>query len=315
AVQCSTPESPVHGKAIYTSTSYNSVVSYECNYGYMLEGQAKRQCGADKKWSGNTPKCQAPCVVPAVSKGRVSLLKDETINVTSFNATPVSYTGDLTSTKLLLSKTNEPTIVQHGDQLVVHCENMYEPAPSFNNTPVQCSNGTWTHIPKCQPARCKVLPKVPRHGMVIAPKTDHGMRSLFKCHDGYELRGENTTLCQYGEWVGASPTCIEVYCPFPGYVENGRVMLVGSMGVYDYRPYVRKISNNKQIMYECEKNYVLSSGPPGATCVGGHWSPAELPKCSLGQHPRIRSKREVPQLRRFRRHRKKRALSGQNSQV
>jgi Sushi domain (SCR repeat). len=45
--------------------------------------------------------------------------------------------------------------------------------------------------------------------MVIAPKTDHGMRALFKCKDGFELRGENTTLCQYGEWVGASATCIE----------------------------------------------------------------------------------------------------------
>lgn len=31
-------------------------------------------------------------------------------------------------------------------------------------------------------------------------------------------------------------------------------------------------------MYECEKGYVLSEGPPGATCVGGHWSPRELPK-------------------------------------
>jgi hypothetical protein len=34
-------------------------------------------------------------------------------------------------------------------------------------------------------------------------------------------------------------------------------MLVGSMGIYDYRPYVKKITNNKQIMYECEKNFVL----------------------------------------------------------
>ncbi|KAI5725568.1 hypothetical protein M8J77_017209 [Diaphorina citri] len=372
-VQCATPDSPVHGKAIYTSTSYNSVVSYECNYGYTLEGQSKRQCGADKKWSGQMPKCQeincahpgpihngwieniesgtglgaslifrchsnmimlgnsssvcqsdgtwryppplcmAPCVVPAISHGKVSLLKDESINITAFNSTPVSYTGDLTSQQLLLSKANEPTMVQHGEQLGVYCENMYEPAPSVNNTPVQCSNGTWTHIPKCQPARCKVLPKVPRHGMVIAPKTDHGMRALFKCKDGFELRGENTTLCQYGEWVGASATCIEVYCPFPGYVENGRVMLVGSMGIYDYRPYVKKITNNKQIMYECEKNFVLSSGPPGATCIGGHWSPSELPKCTPGQHPRIRSKREA-RLRRLRR-RNKRALSGQNSQA
>lgn len=86
----------------------------------------------------------------------------------------------------------------------------------------------------------------------------------------------------------SSIACIflfSVYCPFPGYIENGRVMLVGNMGVYDYRPYVRKVTNNKQIMYECERGYVLNDGPPGATCIGGRWSPKELPRlvacCSL----------------------------------
>lgn len=41
-------------------------------------------------------------------------------------------------------------------------------------------------------------------------------------------------------------------------------------------------------MYDCDKGYYLSEGPPGATCVSGNWSPRELPICSLGQHPRIR---------------------------
>jgi hypothetical protein len=73
-------------------------------------------------------------------------------------------------------------------------------------------------------------------------------------------------------------TYFAVYCPFPGYIENGRVMLVGNMGVYDYRPYVRKVTNNKQIMYECNRGYVLADGPPGATCIGGRWSPKQLPR-------------------------------------
>lgn len=58
AVQCPQPEDPVNGKAIYTSCSYNSVVSYECKYGYTLIGEVTRRCGADKKWSGSMPKCQ-----------------------------------------------------------------------------------------------------------------------------------------------------------------------------------------------------------------------------------------------------------------
>lgn len=47
--------------------------------------------------------------------------------------------------------------------------------------------------------------------------------------------------------------------------------------------------NNKQIMYDCDKGYILSErGPVGATCVGGLWRPTELPECLPGLHPRLR---------------------------
>lgn len=69
-----------------------------------------------------------------------------------------------------------------------------------------------------------------------------------------------------------------VYCPFPGTIENGKVLLVGSMGVYDYRPYVKRVTNDRQIVYECNKGYVLEGGPVGATCVDGRWSPKRLPR-------------------------------------
>jgi hypothetical protein len=52
-----------------------------------------------------------------------------------------------------------------------------------------------------------------------------------------------------------------VYCQFPGIINNGKVLLVGNMGLYDYRPYVKKVINNKQIMYDCDKGYVLENGP------------------------------------------------------
>ncbi|GFX76377.1 protein lev-9 [Trichonephila clavipes] len=71
---------------------------------------------------------------------------------------------------------------------------------------------------------------------------------------------------------------IAVYCPFPGVIPNGRVLLVGYMGMYDYRPYVKKVTNNRQIMYECHRHFTLVDGPPGATCVDGQWSPKKMPK-------------------------------------
>ncbi|KAL1427367.1 hypothetical protein MTO96_017423 [Rhipicephalus appendiculatus] len=34
------------------------------------------------------------------------------------------------------------------------------------------------------------------------------------------------------------------------------------MGMYDYRPYVRRVSNNRQIMFECRRGYTILHGPP-----------------------------------------------------
>lgn len=132
------------------------------------------------------------------------------------------------------------------------------------------------------------------------------MKARFKCKDGFVVKGKEFIECSYGNWTGEIPICQEVYCPYPGLVEHGKILLVGNMGLYDYRPYVRKIANNKQIMYDCDKGYVLEEGPPGATCLGGKWSPRQLPRycsvynalvfwchcanfrCVLGQHPRLR---------------------------
>lgn len=56
--------------------------------------------------------------------------------------------------------------------------------------------------------------------------------------------------------------------------------------------------NNKQIMYDCDKGYVLTEkGPVGATCVGGLWRPTELPSCLPGLHPRLRWTRRKRDLK------------------
>ena len=58
-------------------------------------------------------------------------------------------------------------------------------------------------------SRCKHLPKSPKHGMVIAPKIDHGMKAKFTCKDGFELKGNLFIECSYGNWTGEIPICSE----------------------------------------------------------------------------------------------------------
>ncbi|XP_050520065.1 sushi, von Willebrand factor type A, EGF and pentraxin domain-containing protein 1 isoform X2 [Daktulosphaira vitifoliae] len=332
-VDCGPPENPFNGNAIFTSTSYNSVVSYECKFGNLLSGEPTRRCGADGKWSGITPSCQeidcgspgelhngwlentesgtglgatiiyrcqdgmllvgnastvcladgnwryppplclAPCVVPAIQQGIVN----------------VSRSNDSTA---IQQKAGAPVLAKHGDKLIVKCIDKYEPSGG-NNTFATCNNGTWTYIPKCEPAHCKHLPQIPKNGIVLAPRMGHGARAKFACKDGFVMTGDRYTECRFGNWSGKTPICEEVYCPFPGYIEHGKVLLVGSMGVYDYRPYVKKIKNNKQIAFECDREYTIETGPVGATCIDGKWSPEVLPKCVPSNHPKLRLSRSI----------------------
>ena len=72
-------------------------------------------------------------------------------------------------------------------------------------------------------------------------------------------------------------TIVTAFCKFPGSIPDGRVLLVGNMGLYDYRNYVTKVANNRQIKYECDKGFALVEGPQGKTCVRGEWSPKRDP--------------------------------------
>ena len=57
-----------------------------------------------------------------------------------------------------------------------------------------------------------------------------------------------------------------------------QILLVGNMGLYDYRPYVRKITNNRQIIFDCDKGWRLALGSAeGATCIG---EPRALPRAA-----------------------------------
>ncbi|XP_065566642.1 sushi, von Willebrand factor type A, EGF and pentraxin domain-containing protein 1-like isoform X3 [Artemia franciscana] len=333
-VQCPMPGSPENGRAIFTAVSYNSVVSYECKYGFQLMGNPTRRCGNDKMWIGEEPSCkEINCGPPGVlyngwidsTEGGFSLGASvifrcfDGIELVGHKSSICQKDGIwLYPLPKCLASCIVPAIengramnhsigavLRHSEVLNIDCNPGYEQI----GLPPVCHNGTWTVVPRCIPARCKHFPPRPRNGIVIAPKTEHGMKALFKCKDGYVLEGINTTECRFGNWTKnklemqdkngtwttlVGPICREVFCPFPGYIENGKVLLVGYMGLYDYRPYVKKVSNNRQVMYECDKGYQLEdNGPAGATCVAGKWSPSTLPNCLPDQHPRTRITREI----------------------
>ena len=99
-----------------------------------------------------------------------------------------------------------------------------------------------------------------------------------------------------------------IFQKYPFFMNHSQILLVGNMGLYDYRPYVKKITNNRQIIFDCDKGWRLRLGSAeGATCIGsrffitagkktyccfciigGEWSPPGIPSCVRENHPEIK---------------------------
>ena len=52
------------------------------------------------------------------------------------------------------------------------------------------------------------------------PETKHGSVGLYQCKDGYAIKGQNVTTCNYGNWTGHTPNCDILYCPYPAKLED-----------------------------------------------------------------------------------------------
>ncbi len=58
-VSCSVLVAPSNGTLTGDSVSYWSEVTYSCDLGYILSGDADRTCQADGVWSGSDPVCNS----------------------------------------------------------------------------------------------------------------------------------------------------------------------------------------------------------------------------------------------------------------
>lgn len=181
-------------------------IIFRCQPEMFLQGNTSTVCQIDGRWRYALPLCLAPCVVPTISQGIVSPIEVEIPEVNTTNLVTMPTLG-IGSSK-----------VRHSTILDVICDEHYE-FPLTSLAPPTCNNGTWSVIPRCVPARCKTLPKPPKFGMVISPKTEHGMRARFKCKDGWQLNSalgkpitdsnEYVLTCSFGNWTGETPTCQE----------------------------------------------------------------------------------------------------------
>lgn len=56
-MDCGSLNDPVNGSVVGPTSTFPSMVTYSCDEGFELEGEASRMCQANGKWTGSDPMC------------------------------------------------------------------------------------------------------------------------------------------------------------------------------------------------------------------------------------------------------------------
>ncbi|CAF0889036.1 unnamed protein product [Brachionus calyciflorus] len=245
----------------------NTTVEFKCSLGFILKGTKTLTCiekmhkvngyvSYEANWSSDYEvSCEA---IP-------NLLKEDSSCKIDKNGVD------------FVNKTNGD-LIQSDESLFYSCK-----GNDLVKYSVKCVNGSLIYEINCNETEniksCLAPPKL-LNGYNKYSSTQHGSKVLYQCLNGYELSKGSTELkCNNGEWIGSIPQCSKMNCAFPGIVENGKIFYVGTLAEYTYQPYMNTLGQNKQIRYECNKDYKLV-GPNGSTCINGNWKPSiKLVKC------------------------------------
>lgn len=245
-IDCGPPEIPSGADLIGDTFSIDSVIEYQCRPGHLMSnGESKRTCGSDGKWTGVPPTCRF------IDCGRVTtIFKGE-----------VKYLNGTTSL---------------GSQISYSCSIGYR-VKGFSVR--ECAvDGKWTgSTPKCEEIRC-LPPEKPKNSSVVYSGNDRSTSDSFKvgstvqyrCASGHIVSGQSLRTCEAdGSWDGTQPICVYIDCGLPGFIPQGRWLLSSNSTHY-----------GSTVEYECSSNFRLE-GPARRICLeNGTWSNV-APICSL----------------------------------
>ncbi|XP_065315974.1 sushi, von Willebrand factor type A, EGF and pentraxin domain-containing protein 1-like isoform X1 [Gordionus sp. m RMFG-2023] len=256
AVDCGYPGDLYNGFLELNSTKWGAVVIYWCSELSVFIGDSQSAiCQLNEKWSHPLPRCMKNCIIASIDYATVPNFK----------------LGDM---------------ITHNTTMNFSCVRQTSP---YINMTTRCNNGSFEPVIRCEPEDCMDLPPRIKNGRSIVIRSKHGSAAKFICDPGYKIVSFERMVCKFGQWSGPLPQCSNIVCQFPGLLTNGQVFLVGSFGEYNYREYITNVQHGRQIAYKCDKNYYISYGPSGATCIDGKWNPPNKPICSSDMCPQILS--------------------------
>uniref|UniRef100_A0A1A9VUL7 Sushi, von Willebrand factor type A, EGF and pentraxin domain-containing protein 1 n=1 Tax=Glossina austeni TaxID=7395 RepID=A0A1A9VUL7_GLOAU len=256
-VDCGSPARPDHGVVMLLNltTTAGSMVRFECDDDYWLEGPSELYCTTEGKWSGDVPICElVTCDTPTVPPGSFVVGYDYNVH------SKITYNCD-------------PGHVLRG------------------NSVLEClDTGEWnTEAPFCEYIDCGAITPIP-HGVhkYTMNTTFVGSEVTFSCSQAHKLSGVPKRVClESGIWSDMSPKCEEIRCTEPILAPHSLLSVTGNDRMYG-RTLIRtseSIQNSAQTYrigalakYRCERGYKMV-GEALVTCEdNGQWS-GTVPEC------------------------------------
>lgn len=173
-LECSPPGAPENGRAEYRALFFGSIVTYTCNTGYTLIGQATASCNATQRWSNPLPLCHlVTCPDLPVSENMVYLSTSNAV----------------------------------GDTVSISCSNGFK---LVGTSRILCtSEGTWSHpLPRCEADGCLPPPPID-NGRMFGESFSPGAVLSFRCNRGFYRVGSSSIRCTSDNtWNESIPKCV-----------------------------------------------------------------------------------------------------------
>ncbi|XP_075898061.1 zona pellucida sperm-binding protein 3 receptor-like isoform X4 [Nelusetta ayraudi] len=217
---------------------YQATMTFKCNSGFKIKGQATIKCGSDNSWSPELPQCEA-----------VTCARPSNVDHGSFSP--------------------DKSIYQYDDVVKYSCDAGFKMTGTNSQS---CSqSGTFTSVsPTCTMVTC-ARPSNVDHGSFSPDKSIYQYDDVVKysCDAGFKMTGSDSQSCsQSGTFTSFSPTCTMVTCARPSNVDHGSFS--PDKSIYQYDDVVKYSCDAGYEMtgsdsQSCSQSGTFTSVPPTCT--------------------------------------------------
>ncbi|XP_075034138.1 beta-2-glycoprotein 1 [Mixophyes fleayi] len=178
--QCRKPGPIDNGKITYTDLTYQSVIYFSCNKGYILHGASESKCMETGTWNAMLPTCEpVTCPHPMIPKfGQLNHYRPREGNISVYL-----------------------------DVVTYSCLLNYA---LLGNENVTCGeNGTWSDVPECRDVKCQRPTEILYGYMSFSPYRKYNYKEAvtYGCNPPYTLDGPRSSYCDKNEQWTQKPVC------------------------------------------------------------------------------------------------------------